>query len=147
MKPNSKRWLRNLKRRENKILELCRAGRFIEAGKIASSKFFPLVNFYLMAEWRNKPVAAKPVTTFDEAIKVLEIEEYRERICNSNSHGELSHLADYIHQAQGIRNISEVLFFKAAFVSIVQWCEKNWTRPESCFQHMPKLFGQLAEQL
>ena len=31
---------------------------------------------------------------FEEALKKLDIEEYEERIINSNSHGELFHLQD-----------------------------------------------------
>ena len=34
--------------------------------------------------------------TFDEALKILDIEIYKNRIIHSNSHGELFHLADYI---------------------------------------------------
>lgn len=34
--------------------------------------------------------------TFDKALKILDIEEYRERIWNSSSTGELMHLTQYI---------------------------------------------------
>lgn len=34
--------------------------------------------------------------TFQEALKILDIEDYRERILNSNSNGKLFHLQQYI---------------------------------------------------
>ncbi len=79
--------------------------------------------------------------TFEESLKRLGIEDYKARIFNSNSHGELIHLIDYVEMANlGIdRNV-----FRFLFMECVDFCEKNWTRPESCFQHMPKLLTQLT---
>ncbi len=80
--------------------------------------------------------------TLTEALKRLGIEDYKERILNSNSHGELIHLIDYVEMANlGI----DPSIFRFLFVECVDFCDKNWTRPESCFQHMPKLLTQLTK--
>lgn len=73
--------------------------------------------------------------TFGEALKKLNIEDFGERIFNSNSHGELFHLRDYIWLAQLDKNME---WFREWFVSVVKWAEENWERPESIFQHIPK---------
>ena len=73
---------------------------------------------------------------FKEAIKKLGIEEYSKRIFNSNSHGELFHLHDYIRAAELIKDPS---WFKEWFDGVVKFAEANWDRPESIFQHLPKL--------
>lgn len=75
---------------------------------------------------------------FKEAIAFLEIEEYGERIFNSNSHGELFHLDDYILIAEKIPKES-VPVFKRFFESVVKYAEENWDRPESVFQHILKI--------
>ena len=74
--------------------------------------------------------------TFKEAIKKLGIEKYGERIFNSNSHGELFHLYDYIVVAKQFDNTS---WFKDWFDAVVKFAEDNWDRPESVFQHIPKM--------
>jgi len=77
---------------------------------------------------------------FKEAIKKLGIEEYSKRIFNSNSHGELFHLYGYIQLAELVGDNN---WFKDWFDSVVKWAEDNWDRPESVFQHIPKLlWGQ-----
>ena len=73
--------------------------------------------------------------TFKEALKKLDIEEYGERIFNSNSHGELFHLADYILLAE-IIDKKTIPIFKKCFEEIVKYSEKHWKRPESIFQHI-----------
>jgi hypothetical protein len=74
--------------------------------------------------------------TFNEALKKLNIEDYGERIFNSNSHGELFHLWDYIALAESLDDAS---WFRGWFIEVVAWAEKNWQRPESVFQHLSKL--------
>lgn len=79
---------------------------------------------------------------FKEALKKLGIEEYGERIFNSNSHGELGHLHDYIAIADSIDDAS---WFKDWFDAVVEFAEKNWNRPESVFQHIPKILQGLIK--
>ncbi len=74
--------------------------------------------------------------SFKEAIKKLNIEDYGERIFNSNSHGELFHLMDYILLAQSLPDVS---WFREWFVSVVEQAEQTWERPESVFQHITKI--------
>lgn len=80
---------------------------------------------------------------FKEAIKKLRIEKYEERIFNSNSHGELFHLQQYITLAKSI-NIEDETWFAKWFECIVKEAEENWERPESIFQHISQIF---VEQL
>jgi len=77
--------------------------------------------------------------TIREALKKLDIEDYGERIFNSNSHGELFHLADYIVIASALTDPS---WFRGWFVEVVKMAEQNWKRPESVFQHIPKLMEE-----
>lgn len=79
---------------------------------------------------------------FNEALKKLDIEEYGERIFNSNSHGELFHLQDYIMLAELFNNVS---WFKEWFRFTIKWAETNWSRPESIFQHIPKFLEKQIE--
>lgn len=79
--------------------------------------------------------------TVGGALKRLNIEDYGERIFNSNSHGELYHLADYIVIAESISDVGAQRF-REWFVGTVAWAEKNWQRPESVFQHMPRMMLQ-----
>lgn len=81
--------------------------------------------------------------TFEEAVKFLGIEDYQDRIWKSNSHGELFHLQDYICFAGVFKD--DAIYFKKLFEFCVEFAEKEWTRPESCFQHMPALIGQLMD--
>ena len=74
--------------------------------------------------------------TFQEALKILNIEDYRERIYNSNSHGELFHLADYIQIADVLKDTEDASVFREDFENIVKSAEENWERPESIFQHI-----------
>ena len=79
--------------------------------------------------------------TFDDAIKKLNIEEYREQIFNSNSHGELHHLFDYIDYAE----LDDVSWFRKLFKMAVKMAEENWDRPESVYQHIPKIFHDWSD--
>ncbi len=72
---------------------------------------------------------------FKEALVRLGIEDYSERIFNSNSHGELFHLSDYIMLAQIEGDVS---WFRKWFEWIVKFAEDNWQRPQSIFQHIPR---------
>jgi hypothetical protein len=81
--------------------------------------------------------------SFDEAIRQLDIEEYRDRIWHSNSRGELMHLQDYCIFASIFKD--ETKFFKSVFEYCVRFAEEKWSRPESCFQHMPRLIGELLD--
>ncbi len=77
---------------------------------------------------------------FKEALKILDIEEYGERIFGSNSHGELFHCMDYILLADMFKDDAE--WFKGWFKTVIEWAEKNWKRPESVFQHIPKILEE-----
>ncbi len=76
--------------------------------------------------------------TFEEALKKLGIEEYSERIFNSNSHGELFHLQDYFMLAEHFDKS-----FAKPFRAIVKHAEDTWERPESVFQHIPTIIQQI----
>ena len=73
--------------------------------------------------------------TFKEALKKLNIEDYGERIFNSNSHGDLSHLQGYIMLAE----MPDTSWFRDWFEAVVKSAQERWKRPESVFQHIPKL--------
>jgi hypothetical protein len=74
---------------------------------------------------------------FQEALKILGIEDYSERIIKSNSHGELFHLQQYFELAQIFKDNSE--WFREWFENVVMFAEKKWERPESIFQHINKI--------
>ena len=80
--------------------------------------------------------------TFPEALKILGIEEYQERIFKSNSHGELFHLAEYINLARWVKEKGiapeQIKAFTEWFKEGVIEAEKKWQRPESVFQHILK---------
>ena len=81
--------------------------------------------------------------TVGEALKKLNIEDYGERIFNSNSHGELHHLFDYVIIAESLEDVS---WFRDWFIEVVSWAEKNWKRPESVFQHVPRLLEEAIKR-
>ena len=76
--------------------------------------------------------------TFDDVLKKLDIAEYGERIFKSNSHGELFHINDYLV----LSKLEDISWFRDWFVQVVKYAEENWDRPESVFQHIPKLLKQ-----
>ena len=80
--------------------------------------------------------------TFREALQALGIEDYGDRILNSNSHGEMFHCMDYFQMAENVGDDADV--FREWFVQVVEMAEEKWKRPESVFQHIPRL---LAESL
>lgn len=79
--------------------------------------------------------------TFHAALKRLGIEDYEDRIVFSNSHGELMHLADYFEMAKNIKG--DAARFRWLFELCVEFAEQEWSRPESCFQHMPRLMREM----
>ena len=74
--------------------------------------------------------------TFKGALKKLNIEDYGERIFNSNLHGELFHLQHYFMLAEKLDGAE---WFREWFELIVKFAEEKWERPESIFQHIPKM--------
>ena len=87
---------------------------------------------------------------FKEALKILGIEDYAERIFNSNSHGELFHLEQYValaeyFQKQDRTDWDPQAWFRQWFISIVTYAEQNWERPESVFQHIEQMLRQQLE--
>ena len=75
--------------------------------------------------------------TFEQSLKVLNIEDFRDRIFKSNSRGELFHLTQYFRLAELLKD--DPGWFRDWFVSVVEYAEKNWERPESLFQHIDKI--------
>ena len=74
--------------------------------------------------------------TFNEVLKKLDIEDFADRIYNSNSHGELFHLYDYFQLAS---LSDDMTWFRPIFLDIVKQAEEKWDRPESVFQHIPEI--------
>ena len=73
----------------------------------------------------------------------MNIEDYGERIFNSNSHVELFHLYDYIMIVHHLTD-DEAGRFGAWFEGAVKFAEENWDRPESVFQHIPRMMSDSA---
>jgi len=85
---------------------------------------------------------ASPPMSFDDAVRTLGIEEFRERIWNSNSRGELSHIADYCYVAGVLKDNmtpERRIEFREWFRSVVKVAEETWQRPESVFQHLQEI--------
>ena len=81
---------------------------------------------------------------FNESLQILGIEKYSDRILNSNSHGELLHLADYICIAE---TLGKTDWFAKWFEYVVEQAEREWKRPESVFQHIAKLLKDEIESI
>jgi len=79
---------------------------------------------------------------FIEALKILGIEDYSQRIFNSNSHGELFHIHQYFALAQTFKE--DASWFREWFEGVVKFAEEKWERPESIFQHISDI---LIEQM
>lgn len=95
-------------------------------------------------EQLNKRLSELP--SFKDALKILNIEDYSERIFHSNSHGELFHLMEYSELAEVVQK--NPVDFRSWFIHNVEFAEKNWERPESIFQHIGKLFwDQIKDEL
>lgn len=80
--------------------------------------------------------------TFKEALQILDIEDYAERICNSNSHGELFHLSDYISLAKMCEHVPQPNGFREVFEQVVSDAERLWERPSSVYQHILRIFQE-----
>lgn len=84
----------------------------------------------------STPSESKPAPDdgFGRALTRLGISDYREAIWNSNSHGELYHLLDYITIASMYKGTPEA--FREWFEKLVQHAEQHWERPQSIYQHI-----------
>jgi hypothetical protein len=86
--------------------------------------------------------------SFQEALKFLNIEDFAERIFNSNSHGELFHLQDYISIAESFKNSNtDELVFRTWFLAVVKNAERTSPNPEFVFQHIQKILISYIENL
>lgn len=79
------------------------------------------------------------MTKLKEALETLGIEEYSERILNSNSRGEMLYLQQYFSLAE---IIGKTEWFPEYFKETVSLAEKEWDRPESVFQHIERMLFQ-----
>lgn len=84
--------------------------------------------------------------SFTDALRKLNIEDFKQRIMNSNSHGELFHIYDYLMIAK-TGSDDNMDWFREWFVGVVTWAEKNWERPESVFQHIPRIIREMHARL
>ncbi len=88
--------------------------------------------------------------SFQESLKILGLESYESRIVNSNSHGELFNIADYVWLADSAKKVNDpmyVEFLKIVIKCCIEFCEKNWSRPESMWQHMPRLIDETIKAM
>ncbi len=83
--------------------------------------------------------------TFKEALEVLGIEDYAERIIASNSHGELFHLRQYFVLAEMFKK--DAGWFRGWFEYVVKFAEDNSERPESIFQHIDTVLKEHLDDL
>jgi hypothetical protein len=77
--------------------------------------------------------------TYKEIFEKLGISDYADRIFNSNSRGELFHLDDY---ALILSCFDDVSWFRPWLDDVVNHAENTWIRPESVFQHIPRLIEE-----
>lgn len=82
--------------------------------------------------------------TFEEALKILDIEDYKKQIFESNSKGELFHLMDCIFLAEFFQG--KPPFFRKWFIEIVETAQKEWKRPKSVYQHIGRIFRESLER-
>lgn len=99
----------------------------------------------------NVEAEVMPPINFKEALQILGIEEYEQKIFNSNSHGELFHLMDYIQIAKWAKETTKSEYkpsdwFKQFFEDVIDFANKNWSRPESVYQHIPKFLEQYLSE-
>lgn len=79
-----------------------------------------------------------------EALKKLGIEEHAYAIFNSNSHGELLHIEQYILLAN-LADEHDMSWFAEWFNCIVDYAKKHWKRPQSVYQHVIKILNEQVE--
>jgi hypothetical protein len=84
--------------------------------------------------------------TSKDALKRLGVNDFRERIFNSNSHGELSHLLDYAIMSSWMKD-EELLKFRPWFLLVVKWAGETWEYPEYVFQHIKKIAIESQEEV
>jgi hypothetical protein len=77
--------------------------------------------------------------TFEESLEKLGIQDYAERIFNSSSTGELFFIGDYIWIAGWFDGGDDLKWFRPWFEGVVAEAGRKWKRPESVFQHMPRI--------
>lgn len=82
-----------------------------------------------------------PLPSFDEALKILGIEDFKERIWHSNSRGELFHIYDFIIIASA-DNSKFREKFRQFFLGMVDFAERKWRYPEHVFQHVPRMIDE-----
>jgi hypothetical protein len=86
----------------------------------------------------EKFLEEKPIT-FGEALKKLNIEDYAEKIFNSNQYGELFFTADYIDIAEAIEG-SDASAFRPWFESVIKLAESKRVQPEYVFMNIGRIF-------
>lgn len=86
-----------------------------------------------------------PKPSFEQALKILGIEIYAERIFKSSSTGELFHLEQYISFAAQFKD-TDLSWFPIWFTRVVEYAENDWQYPEYVFQHMLRIFAQTLEK-
>ncbi len=81
------------------------------------------------------------INSLKDALKVLQIEDFEERIIHSSSRGELFHIIDYISLAKSVEeDLSVATEVEVVIRDAVSYAEKHWKRPESVFQHLREMF-------
>ena len=75
--------------------------------------------------------------TFNEALVILNIEDYSTKIFESNSHGELFHLYGYIQLVE-----MRATDIRPMFLELVEEAS-TWNRPKSIYQHIPEQIEKL----
>lgn len=97
------------------------------------------------------------ITNPRQAFELMGIPELHDRAFHSNSHGELFHMMDYIQLARyavtnrsvmegmtdDIMEMVSLHVMGAYITSVIEWTDANWERPDSAFQHMPRLVSDM----
>ena len=71
---------------------------------------------------------------FKEVLTKLNIEDYSERIFNSNSHGELFHLQQYFTILEILKEDTD--WFRDWFEKVIKFTKEKWENPESVYRHI-----------
>lgn len=78
------------------------------------------------------------MTSLKEALTILGIEDYFDRIIKSSSRGELHPAHEYFMLAEALKD--NATDFRPWFIKVVKAAEEQWKRPESVFQHIGTIF-------
>lgn len=81
--------------------------------------------------------------TLEEMFQELDLSEYVDAILNSNSRGELMHVAKYRPFLKIPKEDRK--WFKPAFVRMVEH-SKSFERPASVYQHVDRIFGYVDKE-